>query len=158
MLLMLQPSSYLVQVLLPQRTITSKPPYDRPPHYKHCRIAYIVLGDITTIFSPTPKRPITPPKQQIGLKKSCEKPPHRDSFGLPLIYLPARRVPKREKSCLTCSPNFIILRIGVRNWGFGYSRLLQRPDGKVVTVYYFATPENRNQLIAANSWDPMKVR
>jgi len=52
----------------------------------------------------------------------------------------------------------IILRTGARNWDFGYSRSLQRPDGKVVTVYYFATPEHRNQFIAATIWDPDKVK
>jgi len=51
----------------------------------------------------------------------------------------------------------IILRTGARNWDFGYSRSLQRPDGKVITVYYWATPEHRNQYIAATIWDPSKV-
>jgi len=48
----------------------------------------------------------------------------------------------------------IVLRAGARNWDFGYSRSLQRPDGKVVTVYYFATPKNRDQFIAATIWNP----
>ncbi|MHC4474031.1 MAG: exo-alpha-sialidase [Planctomycetota bacterium] len=51
----------------------------------------------------------------------------------------------------------IILRGSARNWDFGYPLSLQRPDGKVVTVYYFATPDNRDQFITATIWDPDKV-
>jgi hypothetical protein len=52
----------------------------------------------------------------------------------------------------------IILRRGSRNWDFGYSRSLQRKDGKVITVYYWATPEHRNQYLTATIWDPSKVK
>lgn len=52
----------------------------------------------------------------------------------------------------------IILRRGSRNWDFGYSRSLQKADGKVVTVYYWATPVHRNQYITATIWDPSKVK
>jgi hypothetical protein len=52
----------------------------------------------------------------------------------------------------------VILRLGARNWDFGYPLSRQRPDGKVVTVYYFATPENRDQFIAATIWDPALVK
>jgi len=52
----------------------------------------------------------------------------------------------------------IILRDGARNWDFGYPVSLQRPDGKVLTVYYFATPDNRDQFIAATIWDPALVK
>jgi hypothetical protein len=48
----------------------------------------------------------------------------------------------------------IILRQDARNWDIGYTRSAQRPDGQVVTIYYFATPENRSQFIAATIWDP----
>ncbi|MFO8055524.1 MAG: LamG-like jellyroll fold domain-containing protein [Bacteroidales bacterium] len=48
----------------------------------------------------------------------------------------------------------IILRQDARNWDIGYTRSVQRPDGQVLTVYYFATPGNRNQFIAATIWDP----
>ncbi len=51
----------------------------------------------------------------------------------------------------------VVLRSGARNWDIGYTRTLQRQDGKVVTVYYFATPEHRNQYIEAAIWDPEKV-
>lgn len=52
----------------------------------------------------------------------------------------------------------IILRRGSRNWDFGYSRTLQKDDGKVITVYYWATPEHRNQYIAGTIWDPDKFK
>ncbi|MHC4259235.1 MAG: exo-alpha-sialidase [Planctomycetota bacterium] len=51
----------------------------------------------------------------------------------------------------------VILRRGSRNWDFGYSRSLQKADGKVITVYYWATPEHRNQYLTATIWDPSKV-
>jgi hypothetical protein len=51
----------------------------------------------------------------------------------------------------------VILRRGSRNWDFGYSRSLQKPDGRVITVYYWATPEHRNQYLTATIWDPAKV-
>jgi hypothetical protein len=51
----------------------------------------------------------------------------------------------------------VILRRGSRNWDFGYSRSLQKDEGNVVTVYYWATPEHRNQYIAATIWNPEKV-
>lgn len=51
----------------------------------------------------------------------------------------------------------VILRRGSRNWDFGYSRSLQKDNGKVITVYYWATPNHRNQYIAATIWDPEKV-
>jgi Neuraminidase (sialidase) len=53
--------------------------------------------------------------------------------------------------------NPVILRTGARNWDIGYSRTLQRADGKVITVFYFATPEHRNQYIEAAIWDPSQV-
>ena len=52
----------------------------------------------------------------------------------------------------------VILRRGSRNWDFGYSRSLQKDNGKVITVYYWATHEHRNQYIAATIWDPEKVQ
>lgn len=43
-------------------------------------------------------------------------------------------------------------------WDLGYPRMVQRPDGKVVTIYYFNTKEVPAQHIAATIWDPNKVR
>jgi len=39
---------------------------------------------------------------------------------------------------------------------FGYARVLQRPDGKLVAIYYWATKERPNQHIAATIWNPGK--
>ena len=52
----------------------------------------------------------------------------------------------------------IHLRDDGRTWDLGYTRTVQRPDGKLVTIYYFTTQENKEQHIAATIWDPGKVR
>lgn len=36
----------------------------------------------------------------------------------------------------------------------GYPRTVQRPDGKVVTIYYFNNAEKGDRYIAATIWDP----
>jgi len=51
----------------------------------------------------------------------------------------------------------VILRDDGRNWDLGYCRTIVRPDGKLVTIYYYATAELYNQHIAATIWDPAKV-
>jgi hypothetical protein len=43
------------------------------------------------------------------------------------------------------------------NWDLGYTRTVQRPDGKIVTIYYFNTTQHEQQHIAATIWDPDKV-
>jgi hypothetical protein len=48
----------------------------------------------------------------------------------------------------------IILRQDGRNWDLGYSRTVQRPDGKLVTMYYYSTEEDPQQRIIATIWDP----
>jgi Neuraminidase (sialidase) len=48
----------------------------------------------------------------------------------------------------------IILRNDGREWDLGYTRDLQRADGKIVTIYYYTTKENARQHIAATIWDP----
>ena len=35
----------------------------------------------------------------------------------------------------------------------GYCRMVERPDGKIVTIYYYNTPERTEQHIAATIWD-----
>ncbi len=52
----------------------------------------------------------------------------------------------------------ILLRDDGRTWDIGYTRMVQRPDGKLVTIYYFTTEQNRQQHIAATIWDPDKVQ
>ena len=46
----------------------------------------------------------------------------------------------------------IHLRDDGRNWDFGYTRTIQRTDGKLVTLYYYTTIENSEQHIAATIW------
>jgi hypothetical protein len=48
----------------------------------------------------------------------------------------------------------IVLREDGRNWDLGYPRVAQRPDGKVVAIYYYSTPEQPQQFIAATIFDP----
>lgn len=48
----------------------------------------------------------------------------------------------------------IVLRDDARTWDLGYTRTLVRPDGKIVTIYYYTTDEIPEQHIAATIWDP----
>jgi hypothetical protein len=48
------------------------------------------------------------------------------------------------------------LRDGAAAWDLGYVRSVQRPDGKVVSVYYFNDAPHRERFIAATIWDPGK--
>jgi hypothetical protein len=52
----------------------------------------------------------------------------------------------------------IHLRDDGRSWDLGYTRTVQRPDGKLVTIYYYTTNEKPEQHIAATIWDPDKVK
>ncbi|MHC4474055.1 MAG: sialidase family protein [Planctomycetota bacterium] len=40
----------------------------------------------------------------------------------------------------------------------GYCRMVQRPDGRLVTMYYWATPAHPTHHIAATIWDPDEHR
>jgi len=48
----------------------------------------------------------------------------------------------------------IILRDDAKTWDIGYTRSVQRKDGKIVTIYYYTTDENVEQHIAATIWEP----
>ena len=48
----------------------------------------------------------------------------------------------------------ITLRDDARTWDIGYPKSIVRPDGKIVTTYYFATEDHSEQQIAATIWDP----
>ena len=41
-------------------------------------------------------------------------------------------------------------------WDLGYPRTVQRPDSKLVTIYYFNDNPNQERYIAATIWDPGK--
>jgi hypothetical protein len=53
----------------------------------------------------------------------------------------------------TWSPE-IVLRSDGGCWDLGYTRSVQRPDGKVVTVYYYNTDCAAERFIAATIWEP----
>lgn len=48
----------------------------------------------------------------------------------------------------------IVLRKDGAAWDLGYVRSAQRPDGKIVSVYYFAEQPFAERFIAATIWDP----
>jgi hypothetical protein len=48
----------------------------------------------------------------------------------------------------------IVLRQDGGAWDLGYARTVQRPDGKLVTVYYFNDRPDQERYIAATIWDP----
>ena len=48
----------------------------------------------------------------------------------------------------------ITLRDGGAAWDVGYTRSVQRRDGKIVTVYYFNDSPHTERFIAATIWDP----
>ena len=50
----------------------------------------------------------------------------------------------------------IVLRDDAAAWDNGYTRSAQRPDGNIVTVYYFPERPQTERIIAATIWDPGK--
>jgi hypothetical protein len=48
----------------------------------------------------------------------------------------------------------IVLRPGGGAWDIGYTRSVVRPDGKIVTVYYWAREPQKERTIEATIWDP----
>jgi hypothetical protein len=51
----------------------------------------------------------------------------------------------------------IPLRTGGGTWDLGYTRTVQRADGKLVTVYYFNDRKDSERYIGATIWDPNRV-
>ena len=47
-----------------------------------------------------------------------------------------------------------ILRSDARDWDLGYTRSVQRNDGKIVTVYYYNDASQPERYIAATIWAP----
>lgn len=47
----------------------------------------------------------------------------------------------------------IPLRTGGGTWDLGYTRTVQRPDGKLVTVYYFNDHKDTERYIGATIWE-----
>jgi hypothetical protein len=48
----------------------------------------------------------------------------------------------------------IVLRSGAADWDLGYTRSVQRPDGWIVTVYYYNDNTSSERYIAATIWRP----
>jgi hypothetical protein len=48
----------------------------------------------------------------------------------------------------------LILRIGGGDEDIGYTRQVVRPDGKIVTIYYWQEDEKTERDIAATIWTP----
>jgi hypothetical protein len=48
----------------------------------------------------------------------------------------------------------LTIRDGGAAWDLGYPRSAQRPDGKIVTVFYFNDAPHNERFIAATIWDP----
>lgn len=48
----------------------------------------------------------------------------------------------------------IVLRSDGAAWDIGYTRSVQRRDGKIVTVYYFPEQQFTERVVAATIWDP----
>ncbi len=48
----------------------------------------------------------------------------------------------------------IILRADGGCWDLGYPRSVQRPDGKVMTAYYYNDRQDKERYIGATIWDP----
>jgi hypothetical protein len=48
----------------------------------------------------------------------------------------------------------VTIRDGAPAWEVGYTRSVQRPDGKIVTVYYFNDGLHNERFIEAAIWDP----
>lgn len=48
----------------------------------------------------------------------------------------------------------IVLRDDALSWDIGYPRLTLRPDGRLITIYYYTSGERPHQHIAATIWEP----
>ncbi|MEO8025992.1 MAG: sialidase family protein, partial [Bryobacteraceae bacterium] len=48
----------------------------------------------------------------------------------------------------------IVLRGPAGAWDIGYPRTIQRADGKIVTLYYWASAPQKERTIEATIWDP----
>jgi hypothetical protein len=48
----------------------------------------------------------------------------------------------------------VLLRGDGGAWDIGYTRTVQRPDGKIVTAYYWAAAPQKERTIEATIWDP----
>lgn len=54
--------------------------------------------------------------------------------------------------------NELVLRDDGGAWDIGYTRTLQRPDGKLVTAYYYTLDDHAERFIGATIWDAGAAR
>jgi hypothetical protein len=47
----------------------------------------------------------------------------------------------------------LTIRNGASTWEVGYPRTVQRPDGKIATIYYFNDGPRNERFIAATIWE-----
>jgi hypothetical protein len=52
--------------------------------------------------------------------------------------------------------DIVTVRGGGAAWDLGYPRSVQRPDGKIVTIYYFNDGPHTERFVAATIWAPGK--
>ena len=48
----------------------------------------------------------------------------------------------------------MVLRDGGGAWDIGYTRTVQRADGRIVTVYYWVNDPRKERVIEATIWEP----
>lgn len=51
----------------------------------------------------------------------------------------------------------IVLRVDGASWDIGYPRMVQRPDGQCVIIYYYHHPDQPERYIASTIWDPGRI-
>ena len=51
----------------------------------------------------------------------------------------------------------IVLRDDGASWDIGYPRMIQRPDGMCLVIYYYQHPDQPEQYIASTLWDPGRI-
>jgi hypothetical protein len=75
----------------------------------------------------------------------------------------ARSAPFGIRACIssdhgrTWGPE-LVLRDDARKYDLGYPRSVVRPDGKIVTIYYYTTEQTRENHIEATIWSPPPVQ
>ncbi len=66
-----------------------------------------------------------------------------------------RRWLAKTYTVLACEPAEVTEAARYRD--IGYPRSIQRPDGRVVTVYYWCDDLSETRYIVATIWDPNSV-
>jgi len=67
--------------------------------------------------------------------------------GTPILIAAAIAEQAKNKKACFITPRDL-------NRDLGYSRTRQRPDGKIITIYYYSTKTHPQQFIGATIWEP----